>query len=336
MIDLSASGAAGSSASPPLLSMYRTMLLIRRFEERCNELYMEGRIPSTLHLYIGQEAVATGVCAHLTNDDYILSTHRPHGHALAKGVAPRDIMAELFAKRTGCCGAKGGSMHVGDMRVGALPAIAIVGANIPIAAGVALAAKRLGTDRVCACFFGDGAANEGAFHEGLNMAAIWKLPVVYVCENNLYAASTPFRTAFAIQQVADRAAAYGMPGVVVDGYDVAAVYEAAGEAIARARRGEGPTLLECMTYRHCGHSRSDPRTYRTKEEEAEWRARDSIAVLGRQLVELGLATEADLAALEDDVQERLADALEYAESSPEPEPHELWENVYVESAAEEN
>jgi TPP-dependent pyruvate/acetoin dehydrogenase alpha subunit len=222
----------------PLLDMYRTMLIIRRFEERCNYLFMQGRIPSTLHLYIGQEAVATGVCAHLCPDDYALSTHRPHGHAIAKGVAPRAIMAELFAKSTGCCKAKGGSMHVGDINVGMVPAIAIVGGNIPIAAGLGLAAKRLGTDRVAVCFFGDGAANEGAFHEGLNMAAIWDLPVVYVCENNLYAASTPVSTTFKIENVADRAAAYGMPGVVVDGNDVEAVYQVAGEAIGRARRGE--------------------------------------------------------------------------------------------------
>ena len=173
------------NSDPPLLDMYRTMLTIRRFEEKCNYLYMQGRIPSTLHLYIGQEAVATGVCAHLSPEDYMLSTHRPHGHAIAKGVSLNSMMAELFAKVTGCCQAKGGSMHVGDMAVGALPAIAIVGGNIPIAAGLALAAKRLGTDQVAVAFFGDGAANEGAFHEGINMAAIWDLPVIYVCENNL-------------------------------------------------------------------------------------------------------------------------------------------------------
>jgi TPP-dependent pyruvate/acetoin dehydrogenase alpha subunit len=273
------------------------MLTIRRFEERCNYLFMQGRIPSTLHLYIGQEAVATGVCAHLTPDDYALSTHRPHGHAIAKGVSPQAIMAELFAKKTGCCQAKGGSMHVGDVSVGMFPAIAIVGANIPIAAGVGLAAKRLGTDRVAVAFFGDGAANEGAFHEGLNMAAIWDLPVVYVCENNLYAASTPVSTAFRIEDIADRAAAYGMPGVVVDGNDVEAVHEAAGEAIARARRGEGPTLIECKTYRLCGHSRSDPRTYRSKEEEAAWETKDPIPHLGERLKETGLATDETLEGL---------------------------------------
>jgi TPP-dependent pyruvate/acetoin dehydrogenase alpha subunit len=312
----------------PLLDMYRTMLTIRRFEERCNYLFMQGRIPSTLHLYIGQEAVATGVCAHLRPDDYLLSTHRPHGHAIAKGVAPRAIMAELFAKSTGCCQAKGGSMHVGDIQVGMFPAIAIVGANIPIAAGVGLAAKRLGTDRVAVSFFGDGAANEGAFHEGMNMAVIWELPVVYVCENNLYAASTPVSVAFKIEDIADRAAAYGMPGVVVDGNDVEAVYQVAGEAIARARRGEGPTLIECKTYRLCGHSRSDPRTYRSKEEEAMWEAKDPITRLGGRLKGMGLATDETLAAIEQEVTALIDEAVAFAEESPQPEPTDALKHVF--------
>ena len=318
----------------PLLDMYRTMLTIRRFEERCNYLYMQGRIPSTLHLYIGQEAVATGVCAHLRPEDYALSTHRPHGHAIAKGVSPRSIMAELFAKSTGCCQAKGGSMHVGDISVGMGPAIAIVGANIPIAAGMALAAKRLGTDRVAACFFGDGAANEGAFHEGMNMAAIWDLPVVYVCENNLYAASTSVSVAFKIDDIADRAAAYGIPGVVVDGNDVVAVYEVAGEAIARARRGEGPTLIECKTYRLCGHSRSDPRTYRSKEEEAEWEARDSIPKLGERLKGIGLATDETLATIESEVVALIDEAVAFAEESPSPEPSDALKHVFYSQVQE--
>jgi TPP-dependent pyruvate/acetoin dehydrogenase alpha subunit len=312
--------------------MYRTMLTIRRFEERCNYLFMQGRIPSTLHLYIGQEAVAAGVCAHLSPEDYLLSTHRPHGHALAKGVTPRSIMAELFAKSTGCCKAKGGSMHVGDMSVGMLPAIAIVGANIPIAAGLALAARRLGSDRVAVCFFGDGAANEGAFHEGLNMAAIWNLPVVYVCENNLYAASTPVSLAFKIEDVAGRAAAYGMPGVIVDGNDVEAVYEVAGEAVARARRGEGPTLVECKTYRLCGHSRSDPRTYRSKEEEADWEARDPIPRLAERLKALGVATGEALAGIEGEVLAVVDDAVAFAEESPPPLPDDALKHVFYEAA----
>jgi TPP-dependent pyruvate/acetoin dehydrogenase alpha subunit len=317
-----------SESNVPLLEMYRTMLTIRRFEERCNHLYMQGRIPSTLHLYIGQEAVATGVCANLRNDDYALSTHRPHGHAIAKGVAPQAIMAELFAKSTGCCLAKGGSMHVGDISVGMVPAIAIVGGNVPIAAGMALAAKRLGTDRVAVCFFGDGAANEGAFHEGMNMAAIWDLPVVYVCENNLYAASTPVSVSFKLEDIADRAAAYGMPGVVVDGNDVEAVYEVAGAAIARARQGGGPTLIECKTYRLCGHSRSDPRTYRSKEEEALWESRDPIPRLGERLRAMGLATDETLADIEGDVVAMVDGAEAFAEESPPPKPTDTLEHVF--------
>ncbi len=317
-----------SGSEIPLLQLYRTMLTIRRFEERCNYLFMQGRIPSTLHLYIGQEAVAAGVCAHLRRDDYLFSTHRPHGHAIAKGVEPRAIMAELYGKRTGCCKGKGGSMHVGDVRVGMFPAVAIVGANAPLAAGAALAAKWLDKDRVSVCFFGEGAANEGAVHEAMNMAAIWDLPVVYVCENNLYAASTPFSKAFKIQNVADRAAAYGMPGVVVDGNDVEAVYRVAGEAIARARRREGPTLIEAKTYRLCGHSRSDPRTYRSREEEEEWAKRDPIPRLAGRLKELGLATDETLASIEQEVQALIDEAVRFAEESPLPEPEETLQHVF--------
>jgi pyruvate dehydrogenase E1 component alpha subunit len=313
-----------------LLDMLHTMVLIRRFEERVNELYMEGKIPSTLHLYIGQEAVATGVCAALRQDDYVLSTHRPHGHALAKGVTPGSLMAELYAKVTGCCKAKGGSMHVGDVNTGMFPAIAIVGGNIPIAAGAALACKMQGLDRVAVSFFGDGAANEGAWHEGLNIAATWHLPVIYVCENNLYAASTPFGKAFNIANVADRASAYGMPGVIVDGNDVLAVYEVASAAVARARQGGGPTLIECKTYRLCGHSRSDPRTYRTREEEAWWREREPIGRYQRWLLDQGLCTQEGLDQVAQDVEQTIADAIAFAESSPEPALSDLMTDVFEE------
>ncbi len=314
-----------------LLDMYRTMLTIRRFEERCNHLYMQGRIPSTLHLYIGQEAVATGVCAHLRPDDYLFSTHRPHGHAIAKGVSPRSIMAELFAKSTGCCKGKGGSMHVGDVAVGMFPAIAIVGGNAPLAAGTALAAKWLEEDRVTVCFMGDGAMNEGAVHEAMNMAAIWDLPVVYVCENNLYAASTPVLTAFKIDDIAGRAAAYGLPGLVVDGNDVEAVYQVVGEAISRARRREGPTLVEAQTYRLCGHSRSDPRTYRSKEEEALWEAKDPIPNLGERLKDLGLASDETLSAIEKEVTVIVDEAVAFAEESPSPAPTDALQHVFWEA-----
>jgi len=310
------------------LTLYRIMLTIRRFEERCNYLYMQGRIPSTLHLYIGQEAVATGVCAHLRPTDYVTSTHRPHGHAIAKGVSLRAIMAELFAKETGCCRGKGGSMHVGDIKVGMVPAIAIVGGGIPVAVGLALTARRLETRGVAVSFFGDGATNEGAFHEALNMAAIWNLPALFVCENNLYAASTPIATTFKIENIADRAAAYGMPGEIVDGNDVLAVYEAAGRAIARARAGDGPTLLECKTYRQCGHSRSDPRTYRSKQEEAEWASLDPIVRLGERLKATGQATTDSLAQVERDVVAAVDDAVAFAEASPSPAAEDALKHVF--------
>ncbi len=314
--------------TPPLAALFRTMLLIRRFEERCNQLYMQGRIPSTLHLYIGQEAVAAGVCAHLRADDYLWSTHRPHGHALAKGVAPRSIMAELYAKSTGCCRGKGGSMHVGDIRVGMFPAVATVGSNAPLAAGTALAARRLHPDRVTVCFMGDGALNEGAVHEAMNLAAIWDLPVVFVVENNLYAASTPVATSFNVEPLARRAEAYGLPGLVVDGNDAAAVYQVAGEAIARARRREGAALIEARTYRLCGHSRSDPRTYRTKDEEAVWQERDPIPGLAARLKVLGLGTDESLAAVEEEVMATIDEAVAFAEESPGPDPADTLAHVF--------
>lgn len=315
-----------------LLTLYREMLLIRRFEEQCNALFLQGKIPSTLHLYIGQEAVAVGVCAALRPDDYVLGTHRPHGHALAKGVTSRSIMAELFGKVTGCCKAKGGSMHVGDMSVGMFPAIAIVGANAPIATGAALSAKMRGSGQVVVAFFGEGGANEGAVHEAMNMAAIWKLPVLFVCENNLYGASTPVSQIVAVENVADRAVAYGMPGVIVDGNDVLAVRDATQTAVERARAGEGPSLIECKTYRLCGHSRSDACNYRTREEEAEWRDKDPLLRIRKLLTEeTGLATLSDLEQVEAEVETVLADAIQFADESPEPAPedallHVFWED----------
>lgn len=320
-----------STTRNELLHLYKEMLLIRRFEERCNALFLQGKIPSTLHLYIGQEAVAVGVCAALRPDDYVLGTHRPHGHALAKGVSSRSIMAELFGKVTGCCKAKGGSMHVGDIEVGMFPAIAIVGANAPIATGAALSAKMRGSGQVVVAFFGEGGSNEGAVHEAMNMAAIWRLPVLFVCENNLYGASTPVNQIVAVENVADRASAYGMPGVIVEGNDVLAVREATKVAVERARAGEGPTLIECKTYRLCGHSRSDACNYRTREEEAEWKAKEPLTWLARVLIEeQKLATQGDLDRLEAEVEEVLLDAIQFAEESPEPEPEDALLHVFWE------
>jgi pyruvate dehydrogenase E1 component alpha subunit len=314
-----------------LLALYRRMLLIRRFEERCNALFLQGRIPSTLHLCIGQEAIPTGVGSVLRRDDWVFGTHRPHGHALGKGVSPRIILAELMAKATGCCRGKGGSMHVGDVREGVFPAIAIVGAGCPIACGAALSARMRGVDQVAVAYHGEGAANEGDWHEAMNMAALWKLPVLFVCENNLYGASTHFSRAFAVAHVADRASAYGMPGETLDGNDVEVVREAAARAVARARRGEGPTLLECLTYRQCGHSRSDACNYRPDDEEASWREHDPLLVTAARLTspEHGLAPGA-LDALEAEVAAEIDDAVAYAEASPSPQPDDLMRHVYWE------
>ena len=311
------------------LALYRTMLTIRRFEERCNYLFMQGKIPSTLHLYIGQEAVAVGVCAHLSDADYATSTHRPHGHAIAKGVSLRSIMAELYAKRTGCCKGKGGSMHVGDMTVGMIPAIAIVGGNIPLTTGLALACKRL---RARAVSPWPSWVTARRTRARSTRASTWRrsgiCPRVFVVENNLYAASTPVGVTFKIENIADRAASYGMASDICDGMDVLAVHEAAGRAIDRARAGGGPTLLECKTYRLCGHSRSDPRTYRSKEEEAEWATRDPITRLAAHLKEAGLATDESLAQIEAEVMAAIDDAVAFAESSPSPAPEEALEDVF--------
>jgi TPP-dependent pyruvate/acetoin dehydrogenase alpha subunit len=299
------------------------MLLIRRFEERVYRLFLAGEIPGTLHQCQGQEAIAAGVCDVLRVDDWITSTHRPHGHALAKGVSSRAAMAELFGKSTGCAGGKGGSMHLGDPSVGMLPAIAIVGGGNTVVTGLGLAMKLRRTDQVAVCFFGEGATNEGAFHEGLNFAAVEQLPIVHVCENNLYGASTHFRLVSRVAHVADRAKAYGVPARIVDGMDVLAVREATAEAVASARAGGGPTLLECKTYRFTGHSRSDSNGYRRSEEEAQWAARDPLLVHGARL-------EDDmLEELEAEVKAELDDAVEFARTSPFPQPEDALTSVYA-------
>jgi TPP-dependent pyruvate/acetoin dehydrogenase alpha subunit len=312
-----------------LMALYRKLVLLRRFEDRVYTLFLQGELPGTLHQYQGQEAVAVGVCDHLSHTDWITSTHRPHGHALAKGVSTRSAMAELYAKETGCCRGKGGSMHFGDPAVGMLPAIAIVGGGNTIVTGLGLAFKLRKTTQVAVCFFGEGATNEGAFHEGMNFAAVKKLPIVFVCENNLYGASTAYRDASPVEHVADRVRAYNVPAQIVDGMDVLDVYRAAGEAIAAARAGEGPILIECKTYRFTGHSRSDARGYRTKTEEAEWLAKDPIPRLGNMLVASGRVNAAKLAAVEDSVTAELDDAVEFARQSPDPTPEEAFEDVLI-------
>ncbi len=312
-----------------LRGLYRKLVLLRRFEDRVYHLFLQGELAGTLHQYQGQEAVAVGVCACLNTDDWITSTHRPHGHALAKGVSSRAAMAELYGKETGCCRGKGGSMHFGDPAVGMLPAIAIVGGGNTVVTGLGLSFKLRKTSQVAVCFFGDGATNEGAFHEGLNFAAVQKLPIVFVCENNLYGASTAYHQVSPVVDVAERAAAYRVPAQIVDGMDVLAVRRATAQAVEAARSGQGPTLIECKTYRFTGHSRSDARGYRTKAEEAEWLARDPIPGLGGRLVAASRLSEAELAVVEEEVVAELDEAVEFARQSPDPTPAQAYEDVLI-------
>jgi len=312
-----------------LVEMYRKMLEIRRFEEKVYDLYGRNLVPGTIHLYAGQEAVAVGVCANLERDDYITSTHRGHGHCIAKGARLDKIMAEILGKKTGYCKGKGGSMHIADFKVGMLGATAVVGAGIPIAAGAGLSIKLRRTAQVVACFFGEGASNQGTFHEGINMASTWALPVLFVCENNLYAMGTRQSRVMNIANVADRAAAYGIPGKAVDGNDGLAVYEVAREAVGRARRGEGPTLIECKTYRQKGHSRFDPATYRPEDEVKRWLEKDPIQRLKTRLLKDNVLTEQKAKEIEDAIAAEVEKAVEFAEKSPYPEPEEALEDVYA-------
>lgn len=312
-----------------LVGMYRKMVEVRNFEEKVFELYGRNLVPGTIHLYAGEEAVAVGVCSNLRKDDYITSTHRGHGHCIAKGAQLKKVMAEILGKKTGYCKGKGGSMHIADFSVGMLGATAVVGAGIPIAVGAGLSVKLRRTDQVVACFFGDGASNQGTFHEGINMASIWKLPVIFVCENNLYAMGTRQSRVMAVENIADRAIAYGIPGAATDGNDVLAVYETARKAVERARKGEGPTLIECKTYRHKGHSRIDPARYRPKEEVEEWLRRDPIKRLKGRLLQTNVLTEAETELVEKEALARVEEAVKFAVESPYPTPEEALEDVYA-------
>jgi len=312
-----------------LLEMYRQMLTIRFFEEKVFELYGQNLVPGTIHLYAGEEAVAVGVCTNLRRDDYITSTHRGHGHCIAKGARLDKTMAEILGRKTGYCKGKGGSMHIADFSIGMLGATAVVGAGIPIATGAGLSIKLRGTDQVAVCFFGDGASNQGTFHEGINLAAVWRLPVVFVCENNLYAMGTRQTRVMLIDNIADRAAGYGIPGIVVDGNDVLAVFEAARVAVERARRGEGPTLVECKTYRLKGHSRFDPAAYRPEEEVDEWLKRDAIARFQAKLLEMGVLTEAEVQQTIQEAKNDVEKATKFALESSFPEPLEALDDVYA-------
>jgi pyruvate dehydrogenase E1 component alpha subunit len=312
-----------------LSAMLRKMLEIRFFEEKVFDLYAQNLVPGTIHLYLGEEAVAVGVCSTLRNDDYITSTHRGHGHCIAKGAELKRVMAEILGKKSGYCKGKGGSMHIADFNIGMLGATAVVGAGIPIAIGAGLSVKLGKTDQVVACFFGEGASNQGTFHESMNIASTWKLPVVFVCENNLYAMGTRQSRVMTIDNIADRAVSYGIPGVVVDGNDVLAVYEVTQNAVERARKGIGPTLIECKTYRHKGHSRVDPAKYRPKEEVEEWLAKDPIKRLKEKLLKANTLTEVEIQRMEQGVSTEIEEAVKFATESPYPAPEEAVEDVYA-------
>jgi pyruvate dehydrogenase E1 component alpha subunit len=306
------------------LRLYRTMLAIRLFEQRVSREFRTGEIPGFVHMYVGEEAVAAGVCVNLDDRDYITSTHRGHGHCIAKGCDLRSMMAELYGREDGLCKGRGGSMHIADFSRGMLGANAIVGGGIALATGAALAAQVRGSGEVAVAFFGDGAANQGVLHESLNLAAIWRLPAVYVCENNGFAESTPAAYATSVPEVALRAAAYGIPGVTVDGADAVAVYEAAREAVRRARAGEGPTLLEVKTYRFMGHFEGDPDRYRDDEERELARSRDALAALHDRLRESG----EDLDAVRAELEAEIEAAVAFAKASPWPDPAEIERYVY--------
>lgn len=313
-----------------LLESWRTMLLIRRFEEAVAEVFAEGRVVGTAHFCIGQEASAVGTVAALRPDDMVTSNHRGHGHFLAKGADPGRLMAELFGKETGYARGRGGSQHVADFSIGFLGSHGITAGMIPVATGAALSQKQLETGRVVVAFFGDGATGQGAFHEAVNIGAAWELPIVYLCENNLYAMSTAIEQSFKVTSVADRACAYGIPGVAVDGNDVEALHETVRRAVEQARRGGGPTLVEARTYRYCGHSKSDQCLYRTDEEEQTWLDRDPLTIAEARILEREIATREALDPIAEEVSAEVESAVRFALDSPEPDADTVADGVFAE------
>lgn len=313
-----------------LLNMYKMMVKIRKFEESTAKLARRRRILGFVHPYIGEEAVAVGACSNLRKDDFITSTHRGHGHIIAKGGDIKGMMAELWGKETGICRGLGGSMHIADTDLGILGANGIVGGGIPISVGAGLSAAYRETDQVTICFFGDGASNQGTFHESLNLAALWKLPVIFLCENNSYAFHTPQKVHQSIKDVAVRAQGYDVPSEIVDGMDVIEVYKAVNRAVQRARKGEGPTLVECKTYRFKGHVSQEPDAglYRTKDELAEWKKRDPVELLKKQLLEEHQVTEEELAGIEDSITGEVKEAVDFAKKSPFPKPESALEGLF--------
>lgn len=330
-IQTSTKAAAEAVTVDKAKDMYKTMEDIRNFEDNVKRFFSQGLIPGFVHLYAGEEAVATGICAHLTDDDYITSTHRGHGHCIAKGGDLNGMMAEIFGKATGLNKGKGGSMHIADVDKGILGANGMVGAGFGLATGAGMKIKYKKEDNVAVCFFGDGASNEGLFHECLNMASIWKLPIIFVCENNFFAESTPQWYASASDTIAERAQAYDMPGVRVDGKDLMAVYEVSAEYIERARRGEGPALIECVTYRNYGHFEGDEQKYKNKEEGLEKTLADSdlLDVFREYAIEHGLLSEEELDEIRAQSEADIEAAVEFAKTSPEPSPEALYEDIFA-------
>jgi pyruvate dehydrogenase E1 component alpha subunit len=322
----------GDFPSDQLIELYRVMVTIRLFEEKVQDLYARGLVPGLAHLCIGQEAIAAAVCNHLRRDDYITCNHRSHGHVIAKGAELNYMMAELFGKRTGYCKGKGGSMHIADVEIGILGANGIAGGGIPIAVGAALSCKMRKSDQVSICFFGDGSSNNGTFHEGLNFASVHSLPIVFMCENNLYGISVSQKQHQAIEDISIRSLSYGMPGVTVDGNDVLAVHEASGKAIQRARIGEGPTLIECKTYRWRGHHEGDPnqgRRYRTVEEIQGWVRKCPIKRFEEKLIGEKVLTRSKVKNIYQEVGKKVEEAVEFANQSPFPDQQEMFEDVYI-------
>jgi len=313
-----------------LEKFYKQMYLIRYFEEMCASMYLKGKIGGFTHLYIGQEAIAVGSIAALFDKDYVVSAYRDHGHALAKGSSIKVVMAELYGKETGLCKGFGGSMHLFDKSVNFMGGYAIVGGSIPVATGIALSIKYKDEDLVCACYFGDGAVNEGAFHEGLNLARIWDLPIIFICENNLYGMGTAVKRASALTEIYKRAESYNIPSKSINGMDVLEVYNATAHAAKRVRRGEGPYFLEMKTYRFKAHSMADPDRYRTIEEAEMWKERDPIENFSRKLIEHGTFEPCELQEIKKQVEKEVQEAIEFAENSPEPKPELLHEFIYAE------
>lgn len=315
-----------------LVEMYRRMLRIRRFDEKAVELLTKGEIPGAVHTTIGQEGEVVGACMALRQDDYMVGNHRSHGHPIGKGADLKRLMAELMGKSTGVNRGKGGSMHLADFSVGSVGETSILGSGIPVAAGAALGARMMGTDRVCLCFFGDGASNEGTFHEGLNLAAIWKLPVIYLCENNGYAVTTPASYAVSVHDIAARAQAYDISGAVVDGQDPIAVYEVVSAAVKRARAGQGPSLVEAKTYRYRHHAEGalfDTLNYRSQEEVDQWKRRDPVTMFRARLISDGSLTEAGVEQIDAEVQAEVDAAVSFARESAYPKPEEAFEGLYA-------